>query len=80
MDDDFAFYAPWGFDVADIQVPVFLYQGSEDLMVPIGHGQWLGSHINQKYLTKHFVEGEGHISIILGRENGILDEILSVAK
>ncbi|EXJ68783.1 uncharacterized protein A1O5_07714 [Cladophialophora psammophila CBS 110553] len=78
IDDDFAFLAPWGFDVADIKVPVFLYQGSEDLMVPFAHGQWLGSHINQKYLTNHLEQGEGHISIFLGRVDTMLDEIKAV--
>jgi pimeloyl-ACP methyl ester carboxylesterase len=80
MDDDFAFMKPWGFDVANIKCPVFLYQGSEDLMVPYGHGLWLGDHINQQYLTKHLEDGEGHISIFLGRVDGMLDEVLAAVE
>ena len=34
VDDDFAFLAPWGFDVGAIEVPVLVWQGEEDLMVP----------------------------------------------
>ena len=34
VDDDFAFLAPWGFDVGAIEVPVLVWQGEHDLMVP----------------------------------------------
>ena len=36
VDDDFAFLAPWGFDVGAIEVPVLVWQGEQDLMVPAG--------------------------------------------
>jgi pimeloyl-ACP methyl ester carboxylesterase len=79
MDDDFAFTKPWGFDVSkDIKCPVFLYQGSEDLMVPYAHGKWLASKIPKEQLTKHLEEGEGHISIFLGRVDGMMKELKSV--
>src|SRR4051794_16312757 len=45
VDDDFAFLAPWGFDVDRIQVPVLIWQGRHDLMVPADHGRWLRSHV-----------------------------------
>ncbi len=35
VDDDLAFTGPWGFDLASITVPVAIWQGSEDLMVPV---------------------------------------------
>jgi pimeloyl-ACP methyl ester carboxylesterase len=34
-DDDVAFARPWGFDLADITVPVSVWQGEHDLMVPV---------------------------------------------
>jgi pimeloyl-ACP methyl ester carboxylesterase len=36
---------PWGFDVADIAIPVLLLHGRKDQFVPPGHGEWLAAHI-----------------------------------
>lgn len=63
------------FDVADVKCPVSLYQGALDLMVPFAHGQWLASRIPEKFLKKHLYDGEGHISIFLGKVEQMLDEI-----
>ncbi|HEX3648576.1 MAG TPA: alpha/beta hydrolase, partial [Pseudonocardiaceae bacterium] len=57
-DDDLAFVRPWGFEVTEIQVPTFVWQGSEDLMVPFAHGEWLAAHIPG--VTAHLEPGEGH--------------------
>jgi pimeloyl-ACP methyl ester carboxylesterase len=45
VDDDLAFARPWGFDVADIRVPVRLVYGRADNLVPAAHGDWLAAHI-----------------------------------
>ena len=44
-DDCVAQLTPWGFDVAQISIPVLLLHGGEDQAVPFSHGQWLASHI-----------------------------------
>lgn len=80
IDDDLAFIEHWGFELDEIKVPVFLYQGSEDLMVPYAHGKWLADHIPKEHLTKHLIEGEGHISIWLDNLDSMLKELLEVVR
>jgi pimeloyl-ACP methyl ester carboxylesterase len=75
LDDDLAFTKPWGFDLADISIPTILWQGSEDLMVPFAHGQWLSSRIPGACV--HLETGEGHLSIGLGAIDQMLDELVS---
>jgi len=45
VDDDLAFFEPWGFDVAEIRVPVTVRYGSQDVMIPAAHGAWLADHV-----------------------------------
>jgi pimeloyl-ACP methyl ester carboxylesterase len=76
LDDDLAFVRPWGFSLADIAVPTFVWQGSEDLMVPFTHGQWLAGHIPG--VTAHLESGEGHLSIGVGAMGAMLDELVKL--
>lgn len=80
VDDDLAFIEPWGFELSEVKVPVLIYHGSEDKMVPYAHGEWLAEHLPQEKVGKHLMQGEGHISIFLGQVDSIIDEILTVAK
>jgi len=61
FDDDIAFTLPWGFDLADVSRPVQVWQGTDDLMVPYAHGEWLASHVPTA--QPHLVAGQGHISL-----------------
>jgi pimeloyl-ACP methyl ester carboxylesterase len=78
LDDDLAFVRPWGFSLADIAVPSFVWQGSEDLMVPFTHGQWLAGHIPG--VTAHLETGEGHLSIGVGAIGPMLDELVATVR
>jgi pimeloyl-ACP methyl ester carboxylesterase len=66
-DDCVAQLTPWGFDVAQISVPVLLLHGGQDRAVPFSHGQWLASHIPG--VEAWFFDDEGHAF----RENHIED-------
>ena len=63
-EDDLAFLADWGFPLSDIRVPVAVWQGDQDRMVPFDHGRWLAAHIPGA--EAHLLPGEGHLSVIAG--------------
>jgi pimeloyl-ACP methyl ester carboxylesterase len=75
LDDDLAFTRPWGFSLTEIAVPVMIWQGSADLMVPFAHGQWLAARMPAA--TAHLEDGEGHLSIGLGAMDRMLDELVA---
>jgi pimeloyl-ACP methyl ester carboxylesterase len=75
VDDDIAFTRPWGFDLTEITKPTALWQGSEDRMVPVGHGEWFAKHLPQA--TVHLEQGEGHLSIGLGATDRMLEELVA---
>ena len=68
-DDEAAHLTIWGFDPRDIQVPVKIWHGRQDRMVPVQHGQWLAANIpgaqadisdRDGHLTMHGRVGEIH--------------------
>jgi pimeloyl-ACP methyl ester carboxylesterase len=63
--DDNCMLRPWGFDVADIAVPVLLLQGKHDKFVPFGHGEWLAAHIPG--VEARLLEGDGHLTLLENR-------------
>ncbi len=65
VDDDLAFARDWDFDLAEVTVPVSLWQGTDDRMVPFAHGGFLADRLPQ--VRAHLLDGEGHLSVLLGR-------------
>jgi pimeloyl-ACP methyl ester carboxylesterase len=70
-DDDIAFTKPWGFELSEIRVPTLLWQGVQDLMVPVAHAHWLAERIPG--VEAHIREEDGHLSIAVGRLGEIYD-------
>ena len=61
LDDDLAWAKPWGFDVADIRVPVIVRHGDEDGFVSIEQGRWLAAHIPGARFDE--MPGGGHTTV-----------------
>lgn len=61
QDDDLAQGKDWGFDLAQVAAPVTIWQGRDDLVVPVQHARWLADHIPHAQLR--LLGGEGHISL-----------------
>jgi pimeloyl-ACP methyl ester carboxylesterase len=76
FDDDMAFTRPWGFGVDEINVPVFVWQGGHDRMVPFSHGEWLAAHIPEAR-ARLFPE-HGHLTLAVDSTRRIVDELLSL--
>lgn len=77
LDDGLAFVQPWGFDLTSMTVPVAIWQGRHDRMVPYSHGEWLATHIPTA--RPHLLEDDGHLTLLTNRLDEILVEALHLA-
>jgi pimeloyl-ACP methyl ester carboxylesterase len=60
-DDSYGLIRPWGFELADISVPVLLLHGRQDKFVPFAHGQWLATHIPG--VEALLLDDDGHLTL-----------------
>jgi pimeloyl-ACP methyl ester carboxylesterase len=70
VEDTLQIVRPWGFDLADLTVPVAVWQGAHDKMVPFTHGEWLAQAVPGARV--HLYDDEGHLSLVAK-----VDEILA---
>ena len=76
-DDDLAFVTDWGFALDDVAVPVTVWQGDQDAMVPFAHGQWLAGRIAGA--RARLLDGEGHLSVITNYVDAICADLAAAA-
>jgi pimeloyl-ACP methyl ester carboxylesterase len=78
VDDDAAFIAEWGFALDAITVPVTIWQGDLDLMVPAAHGAWLARHVPGARARS--APGHGHVSLIPTYRDEIVADLVASAR
>ena len=76
-DDDLAFARDWGFSLEKVTVPVTVWQGRQDAMVPYAHGAWLATHVAGAHGM--LLEEEGHVSLV-ARFDEVVDDLLAAAE
>ncbi|MFC4118241.1 alpha/beta fold hydrolase [Nonomuraea zeae] len=69
IDDDVSYTLPWGCDPGAIGVPVLLLHGTEDRIIPAGHGSWLAAHCPAAELR--LCAGDSHFTIVTHAESGL---------
>jgi pimeloyl-ACP methyl ester carboxylesterase len=74
FDDDLAFVRDWGFDEGALAVPVTVWQGAQDRMVPFSHGEWLTAHapVRARLQPEH-----GHLSLAVASFPMILNDLVA---
>ncbi len=76
-DDDLAFATGWGFTIGDVAAPAAVWQGDQDAMVPLAHGEWLAAHLAGA--TPHLLAGEGHLSLVSNYIGAIFADLAALA-
>jgi pimeloyl-ACP methyl ester carboxylesterase len=77
FEDDMAFFRDWGFSLDAIEVPVALWQGKLDRMVPFAHGEWMAAHVAGA--RANLLDEHGHLSLAVASVPRILDDLLEHA-
>ena len=61
VEDDLAFAAPWGFALEDVRVPVRLWQGELDVLVPRAHAEYIAAKLPDAQFD--LLRGAGHLLV-----------------
>lgn len=65
--------APWGFPLSEIQVPLYLWHGGVDNIVPQAMGRYVAEHVPR--CRTHFLPDQGHYSMAFGFVDEILETV-----
>lgn len=76
IDDDFAFFGDWGFELAEVAVPVTIWQGGQDRIIPVAHAEWLAENVAGARL--HLLPEDGHVSLLHKHFGEMLDELIAL--
>jgi pimeloyl-ACP methyl ester carboxylesterase len=77
VDDDLAFIESWGFDLGQIETPVMLLHGKQDLFVPFSHGEWLANNIPD--VGADILPDDGHITLVVSRISEVFAWLLRLS-
>jgi pimeloyl-ACP methyl ester carboxylesterase len=75
IDDWRAVVSPWGFDVADVAVPVVLWHGELDDSCPLAHAKWLHDRLPDS--TLEVQPGQGHLAIGVTHTREMFDALMT---
>jgi pimeloyl-ACP methyl ester carboxylesterase len=75
LEDYRIFGAPWGFDLAEITVPVDIWEGTDDHTGPPEYREFLRSRIGHSTVT--LVSQEGHLSLLPHHAEEILRSLIA---
>lgn len=71
---DAALYGqPWGFSLKEVQVPVFIWHGKQDRIVPWEMGEWLSKALPRSVLR--ILPTDGHFSLAMNRAGEIFQAL-----
>jgi pimeloyl-ACP methyl ester carboxylesterase len=62
IDDQLGDVRPWGFEPGQVTVPVLVFHGGQDRMVPSAHGAWLAARCPDAELWLR--PDDGHVSVL----------------
>ena len=72
LSDIILFTRPWGFEAADVQVPVHWWHGDSDHIIPHAHGVHMAERLPHARFTT--IDGESHLGGL-----GVATEVLGAA-
>jgi pimeloyl-ACP methyl ester carboxylesterase len=65
---------PWGFSLREIRMPVHIWHGEQDELLPIGQGKIMAKAIPNA--RAKFYPNEGHISLTMNHYEELLSSIV----